>query len=208
MANPPRELHLAMGTRFSPDIQNIKEHFVLQPKNYSSFVKNNNNHHNNHIIHLSCHTNILIVNVDLYRFVMINPLIVQTIAAIIFFPYTIITSYRAQDNEKCETKNLLQPATLYVFHIRSRLSVGWYIIYGNALSHYVPQLFGSQIPLPRCLARSLSVGFSSAKVTRSAKGCVQPWAANWPGNVCSPVPLPTCPGVNQPDTEQSCHRMF
>ena len=76
------------------------------------------------------------------------------------------------------------------------------VIYSHALPHYVPQLFERQILLPRCLSRSFSVCSSWAKVTRAAAGSLQPWAANWPGNVCSPVPPPTCPSVNQPDTEQ------
>lgn len=79
------------------------------------------------------------------------------------------------------------------------------VIYSHALPHYVPQLSECQILLPRCLSRSLSVCSGLAKVTRTAEGSLQPWAANWPGNVCSPVLPPTFPIVSQPDTEHDCH---
>lgn len=82
------------------------------------------------------------------------------------------------------------------------------VIYTQTWTHYVFQLFESQILLHRCLSRSLSVCSSLTKVTRFTAGSLQPWAANRPGNVCSPVPPRISPSVNQTVTEQGCHLMF
>lgn len=88
---------------------------------------------------------------------------------------------------------------------RAHVALCLAVIYSGALPHYVPQLCERHVPLPRCLSRSACVCSSVAKVSRAAEGSPQPWAANWPGNVCAPVPPPTYPIVNQPDTRQGRH---
>lgn len=85
---------------------------------------------------------------------------------------------------------------------RSHCTVGCALMYSGVLPHYVAQHWAPvhHIPLPRCLSRFPSVCFCLSKVIHAAEGSLQPWAANWPGNVCSPVPLPTYSPVNQAGT--------
>lgn len=85
---------------------------------------------------------------------------------------------------------------------RSHGTAGCALMYSGGLPHYVAQHWAPvhHIPLPRCLSRFPSVCFCLSKVIPAAEGSLQPWAANWPGNVCSPVPLPTYSPVNQAGT--------
>lgn len=113
-----------------------------------------------------------------------------------------VMSRKSEIHNKLSSKGQRVGKICFQSHILSS------VIYTQTWTHYVFQLFESQILLHRCLSRSLSVCSSLTKVTHFTAGSLQPWAANRPGNVCSPVPPRISPSVNQTVTEQGCHLMF
>lgn len=77
----------------------------------------------------------------------------------------------------------------------------WYIVKHEHIMF--PSSLRAQILLLRCLSRFLSVCPGSTKVSRSAVSSRQPWAANWPGNVCSPPSRHLCVPVSISQTQSA-----
>lgn len=90
---------------------------------------------------------------------------------------------------------LLVKYSIYISYINSSQLVCFFPVgrhtYSLCVLQYIVSTLCSPSSAPLCLSRSFSVCSGFAKVSCCAAGPLQPWVANWPGNVCSPVPPPT-----------------